>query len=101
MNGLVGCTEEFLKAEFARAAAKAAGVGQAEQFETGVVYQLQSVVAVEGEQRGMHDFENAREQAVASRERTLCFWSRSASALTSAASSPTASGARAPRARNE
>ena len=62
VNGLVGRAKEFFKAEFARAAAEAAGVGQAEEFESGVVDQLQSVVAVEGEQRSMHDFEDAGEQ---------------------------------------
>ncbi len=62
MNGLVGRGEQIFQAQFARGAAEAAGMGQAQQLDAGVVDQLQQVVAVKGKQRRVHDFKNARQQ---------------------------------------
>ena len=63
VNGLVGGGEQIFKAQFARGAAKAAGVRQAEQAEARIVHQLQQPVAVKGEQRRVHDLKDARQQS--------------------------------------
>jgi hypothetical protein len=54
--------QAVFQAQFARAAAEAAGMGQAQQLDAGVVDQLEQVFAVEGKQRRVHHFEDAGQQ---------------------------------------
>ena len=46
----------------ARCGQSIAPAGRPKQLRTGIVHQLQKVFAIEGEERCVHDFENAREQ---------------------------------------
>ncbi len=62
VNGLIGRAKQVFQAEFARAAAEAAGMGQAQQLEPGVVHQLQRVFAVKGKQGRVHHFQDAGQQ---------------------------------------
>jgi hypothetical protein len=62
VNALVGRGKQVFETQFARGVSKAAGVGQAKQFDAGVVDQLQQIFAIEGKQRRVHHFENAGQQ---------------------------------------
>ena len=62
MDALVRGGQELFQTEFARAVAKAARMGQAQQLHARVVHQLQKILAVEGEQRRVHHLKNARQQ---------------------------------------
>ena len=88
MRGVILCIQQIFKPQLAGAAADAPGVRQAQQLQPGVVHQLQHVLRSKANS-GVCITSNMRAtSAVDSRERTRCFCKRSASAFTSAASSP-------------
>ena len=62
MNALVGRGKQFFQTQFTRGAAKAAGVRQPKQLDACVIHKLQQVFSIEGKQRRVHHFENARQQ---------------------------------------
>ena len=62
MDALVGRSEQIFEAEFAGGSSKAAGMRYAEQLHSGIVDELQYVIAVKGEDGRVHDLENARQQ---------------------------------------
>src|SRR5581483_931915 len=61
-DALIGCGQQLFHAQFAGGAANTAGLRQSQQPGAGLVNQPQMIITVEGEKRGMHDFEDARQQ---------------------------------------
>ena len=63
VNALIGGGQKIVEPQFARRCARSiARRGRPSSLRPGVVHQLQKVFAVKGEERRVHDFENARQQ---------------------------------------
>jgi hypothetical protein len=63
MHRLIRGLEQLFEVELTGGTTEAAGMGQAEQFEAGVIDQLKQVFAVEGKEGRVHDLENAAKKS--------------------------------------
>ena len=61
-NGLIRRGQQIVEAQVTRKMAKASRGGAIEEFEAGVVDELQAVFAIEGEERRVHYLQDARQQ---------------------------------------